>query len=137
MATYQKFECFPIDLAEKKHNCTSDQFVVALVADANTPSVSADCVLADLTEAVYTFCSTRNITTTSGSETGGVYTLALQDLTLTASGGDVGPFRYVVVYNDSAANDELKGMIDYGTDITLETTDTFVIDFSASTMTVI
>ena len=135
MSTFNHFDQFVENLCEGVHDLTNDQLVVALVADANTPSLTTDTQLTDLTQISYTNCSTRNITTSSGSQTSGTYTLALTDLTLTASGGNVGPFRYVVVYDDTASNDELIGMIDYGADITLADTDTFLIDFAAATLT--
>jgi hypothetical protein len=75
--------------------------------------------LADLTTIAYTNLSTRNITTTSSAQTSGVYKLTLTDLTLTASGGDAAAFRYIVIYNDTATNDELVGYYDYGSDLTL------------------
>lgn len=136
MATFNKFDSFVEALAEKVHNLGGDQLVVALTAAANPP-LAADTQLSDQVEASYTNCSTRNVTTTSSSQTSGTYTLVLQDLTLTASGGNVGPFRYVVLYNDTATNDELIGWVDYGTDLTLNDTDTFDIDFAASTITLV
>lgn len=131
MATYNKFNCFVEDVAEKKHNLGSDQMVVALTAAANAP-VATNTVLANLTQASYTNCSTRNITTTSSAQTSGTYRLILTDLVLTASGGSVGPFRYVVIYNDTATNDELIGWYDYGSDITLASGETLTIDFDGS-----
>ena len=104
MATFTKFDSFVEALAEKKHDLGSDQIVVALT---NTAPSATDSQLSDITEISYTNCSSRNVTTTSSSQTGGTYRLVLQDLTLTASGGSVGPFRYVVLYNDTATNDEL------------------------------
>ena len=129
--TLNIFECFVEDVAEKKHNLGSDQLVVALT---NTLPVSAtDAVLTDITEISYTNLSSRDITTTSSSQTSGVYSLILTDLTLTAS-GSVGPFQYAVIYNNTAANDELIGWLDYGSAVTLGSGETFDLDFPATAL---
>jgi hypothetical protein len=134
MATFNKFNSFSEALAEKVHNLGSDQLTVALT---NSVPLATNTILANITEISYTNCSTRNITTVSSSQTSGTYTLALTDLVLTASGGSVGPFRYVVVYNNTATNDELIGWVDYGSSITLADTETLTIDFAASTLTLV
>jgi len=128
MATYTKFQPFVEAVAEKKHNLGSDQLVVALTAAASAP-VATNAVLTDLTQVSYTYCSTRNITTTSSAQTTGTYKLVLTDLVLTASGGTVGPFQYVVVYNDTAANKDLIAFYSYGSEITLNSGETLTIDF--------
>jgi len=126
---YTKFQQFVEDLAEGKHDLGSDQIKVALT---NTAPVNTNSVLADLTEITYTNCSSRDITTTASAQTGGTYKLTLADLTLTASGGSVGPFRYVVLYNDTASGDPLIAFDDYGSSITLSAGESFLIDFSDS-----
>ena len=100
MASFNKFQPFVEQLAEKVHNLGSDQIVVALT---NTAPNATDATLSQITEISYTNCSSRNVTTTSSAQTTGTYKLVLADLVLTASGGSVGPFRYVVLYNDTAA----------------------------------
>jgi hypothetical protein len=130
MATLTKFNCFVEDLAEKKHNLGSDTLTIALCAAANAPTAS-NTVLANLTQISYTNLSSRAVTTTSSAQTSGTYKLVLDDLVLTAS-GSVGPFRYVVLYNDTASNDELIGYVDYGSDITLASSETLTIDFDGS-----
>lgn len=132
MAAFTKFYTFGLAMAEKKHNLGSDQLKVALCAAANAPVVT-NSVLADLTQITYTNCSSRDLTTTSLTQTLGVTKLVLADLILTATGGSFGPFRYVVLYNDTAANDELIGFWDYASDITKNDTETFTIDCDAST----
>jgi hypothetical protein len=49
-------------------------------------------------------------------------------LLLTASGA-VATFRYVVLYNSTAASGNLIAWWDYGADVTLANTETFNIDF--------
>ena len=73
--------------------------------------------------------SSRAITTSGSSQTDGTYKLTLADLVLTASGGTVGPFRYVVIYNDTVAGDPLIAWYDYGSSITLNDGETLTINF--------
>lgn len=131
MATFNKFNSFVEALAEKVHNLGSDTLTVALTAAANAP-VATNTQLSNLTQISYTNCSSRVITTSASAQTSGTYKLTLADLTLTASGGSVGPFRYVVIYNDTATNDELIGWYDYGSEITLADTETLLIDFDGT-----
>lgn len=132
MATFVEFDSFPEAMAEKVHNLGSDQLVIALTNTA--PTHSTDTQLSNITEISYTNLSSRNITTTSSSSSGGTYSLVLTDLTLTAS-GSVGPFRYAVVYNNTATNDELLNSWDYGSSITMSSGETFDIDFGATLFT--
>src|SRR5574343_553201 len=129
MATLNQFESWAEYMAEGA-NLASDQFTVALT---NTAPVATNSVLADITQISYTNCSSRNLTTTSSTQTGGVYSLVLADLTLTASGGSVGPFRYVVIYDSTVSGSPLLGWVDYGSALTMADTETLLLDFSSST----
>lgn len=130
MAGFNKFNSFVEALALKKHNLGTDQLKIALCAAANAP-VAANAVLADLTQIAYTNLSAREVTTTSAVQTGGTFKLVCSDLVLTASGA-VAAFRYVVLYNDTALNDELIGFYDNGSEITLASGNTFTIDFDGT-----
>lgn len=138
MASFTKLNGFVEHLAEKVHNLGADTLTVALSNTApgseSTPPTgsTAACVLANVTQISYTNCSSRAITTSTSAQTSGTYKLVLSDLVLTASGGSVGPFRYVYIYNDTATNDELIGYYDYGSSITLASGETLTIDFDAT-----
>lgn len=129
MATFTKFQPFVENLAEKVFNLGSDQLVVALTNSAPTNTWGT---LSQVTEISYTNCSSRNVTTSASAQSGGTYKLTLTDLVLTASGGTVGPFRYVILYDDTAASDQLIAYWDYGSSITLASGETFTIDFDSS-----
>lgn len=134
-ASYNKFQAFVEHLCEKVHNLASDQLVVALCAAANAP-VATNSVLANLTQISYTNLSSRNLTTSSSSQTAGTYSLVLVDLVLTAS-GTVATFRYVVIYNDTPTSpaDPLICWFDYGADVTLTSGESLTLDFGSSLFT--
>ena len=129
MATFNKFNSFVEALCEKVHNLESDQLMVGLTNSA--PSAS-NTQRTDITEISYTNCSSRVLSVVSSAQTSGSYKLVVNDLVLTASGGTVGPFRYVFVYNNTATNDELICWFDYGSSITLASGETLTIDFDGS-----
>lgn len=131
MASYNKFQSFVEYLAEKTFNLGSDVLKVALT---NSAPVNTNTVLANITQVSngngYTTGGTA-ATISSSAQTTGTYKLTLADVVFTAS-GSMGPFRYVVLYDDTATNDELIAWWDYGSSITLSSGDTFTVDFDAS-----
>lgn len=133
MATYVKFNVFVENLAEKVHNLGADTLKIALTNTA--PTAATDATIADITQISgtngYTTGGTA-ATISSSAQSSGTYKLVLSDVTFTASGGSMGPFRYAVLYNDTAASDQLISYWDYGSSITLADTETFTVDFSAS-----
>ncbi len=135
MATYNKFYSFVEALAEGVHNFQSNTLKVYL--SNTTPDAATDALKADLAEISagngYT-AGGNTATLTSSSQTGGLYKLVLADpATWTASGGSIGPFRYAVLYNDTATGDPLIAWWDYGTAITLNAGDSIAVDFDPTT----
>lgn len=134
MAAFNKFNSFVEALAEKVHNLGSDTLKVMLT---NTAPVATNSVKADLTEISagngYT-AGGNTASVTSSAQTSGTYKLVLGDpATWTASGGSIGPFRYAVLYNDTATNKELIGWWDYGSALTLAAGESFTVDFDPTT----
>lgn len=125
MATYNKFNCFVADVHNGVHNLGSNTIKVALT---NSAPSAANTQLSNITEIAYTYCSARVITVTSSSQSGGLYKLIVEDLTLTATGGAVGPFQYVVFYNDTHANKPLICWFADTAPVTLNAGDTYKID---------
>lgn len=128
MASFVKFYPFVEALAEKKHDLGSDSLKIALT---NVAPALTNSQLSDITEISYTDCSSRDLNVTSSSQSAGVYSLVLDDITLTSS-GVVGPFRYLVIYNDTSVNDLLIGYTDYGASITMADGEYITVDFNAS-----
>jgi hypothetical protein len=134
MASFNKFNPFVEALAEKKHNLGADTLKVLLT---NTAPSATNGVKADLTEISagngYT-AGGNSASVTSSAQTSGTYKLVLGDpATWTATGGTIGPFRYSVLYNDTATDDDLIGWWDYGSSVTLNAGETFTLDFDPST----
>lgn len=137
MATYNKFEQFTEDLAEKVHNLDADQLEIYL--SNATPSASLDAVKADLAEigtgSGYT--GPEDLTNAT-SRTGGVTSVTGVDVVITASGGTVGPFQYVVMQNTTPAAplDPLISWWDYGAALTLNDGESFTADVGTELLTI-
>jgi len=135
MATFNKFQAFVEAVAEKKHDLGADTFFVQLLATA--PDAALDAVEVDLpadlgTGFGYTAGGVTCGTATGSAQTAGTYKLTIADKVITAAGGSIGPFRYVVLLNNTAVNKDLIGFYDYGSSITLLDTETLTIDFDAA-----
>ncbi len=132
MATFSKFNAFVENIAEKGMNLGADTLKVALT---NTAPTSSNSLLADITQIAngngYTTGGTA-ATISSSAQSSGTYKLVLADVVFTASGGNVGPFRYAVLYDDTSTGDMLIGYWDYGSSVTLSDGETFTVDFDPS-----
>ena len=132
MAVFNRFNIFSEDLAEKVHDLNADTLRVYLSNTA--PDAAADAVKADLAEIStgngYTGAvDVQNATSRSGLVT----SVTGVDVVVTATGA-VGPFRYVVLYNDTPTSpaDPLIAWWDYGSSITLNDGETLTIDFDGT-----
>jgi hypothetical protein len=136
MAAYNKFENAVEDILKKVHDFHADTLKVYL--SNATPDAAADAVKADLAEisAGNGYSAGGADTQNTVSETGGTGTVAAVDVVFTASGGSIGPFRYVVLYNDTPTSpaDPLVAWWDYGSALTLLDSETFTIDFGSNTL---
>jgi len=139
MATYVKFQDFIEQLGKGVHLLHAGGHTLKAYLSNATPSVSADTIKSELAEitAEHGYSAGGNDVQNDWSETGGTGTLTGVDITITASGGTVGPFRYVVLYNDTSASpaDPLICYWDYGSSITLQDGESFTINFGASIFT--
>jgi hypothetical protein len=120
------------------HNLSTGSAKAALTNSA--PATATVAVFADITE-----ISAGNGYSAGGptldseafAETGsgtGIWQYTSSDEVITASGGSIGPFRYVVVYNDTPTSpaDPVIGTLDYGSNLTITDTNTFTLDVGAN-----
>lgn len=135
MASYVKFDAFVEHLAEGVHDLESDTLKVALSNSA--PTASTDDTFSDISEISagngYTAGGTAT-TVSSSAQSSGTYKLVITDVTFTASGGSIGPFQYVILYNDTPSSpaDPLIAYWDNGSAVTLSNGESFTADFDAS-----
>lgn len=131
MASYNKFQSW-VEFMTEGVNLGSDTLKVFLT---NVAPVNTDSVVGDLTEIAagngYT-AGGLSVTVTSSAQSGGTYKLVADDLVITASGGSIGPFRYIVLYDDTVATDPLICWWDYGAELTLTDGSSLTLDFSAA-----
>lgn len=133
MATQNKFQDFVEQLEKGVHVFGTHTFKVALT---NSAPVATNTILANITQISGTngYTTGGTATTTAISEASGTSTVTGTAVVFTAAGGSMGPFRYAVLYNDSATSpaDALVSWADYGSSITLADTETFTVTFGGA-----
>src|SRR5262245_3101210 len=142
MVAAVKFNQFVQDVGRGVHNLNSNSLKIALTNSA--PNAATNQVLADITQISGTNGYTTGGTAVPGtaySQTSGTGALTGTpsggDVVFTASGGNMGPFRYAVLYNDTPTSpaDPLIQYWDYGSSITVADTETFTVDFGTNILT--
>lgn len=136
MAAFNKFQDFVDQLGLAKHNLNTDTQMAMLT---NTAPAATNTVKADITEigAGNGYTAGGADSQNTWAEASGTGTLTGTAITWTASGGTIGPFRYVVLYNDTQTvpADPLIGYWDYGSSLTLQIGETFTVKFNNSATT--
>lgn len=135
MATYTKFHVGVLDMATKKHDFQNDTYKFML---SNSSPLVTNSIKANITEiaAGNGYALGGPVVGTSAAQTNGVLSVSPSgDITVTASGGTIGPFRYVTFYNDTTTSKPLVSFFDYGSSITLNNGENFVIDTAATLFT--
>lgn len=132
MASYNKYQDFVEQLCKAIHDL--DGTHTLKVALSNTAPDATDAGLADAAEitAGNGYSAGGTATTPTLSESAGTAKLVCSDVTFTASGGSMNTFRYAILYNDTAASDNLIGYWDYGSAVSLAVGESFTVDFDAT-----
>ena len=139
-STFTFYQDFKEQLGKGVHDLSTADLKIALTNTA--PNVATHTVLADITQIStsggYTGGAGGGVALAGESytESAGTGTFIATDLVITASGGSIGPFRYAVLYNNTAASDNLIGYVDYGSSITLADTESLTLDFTTSIFTI-
>ena len=148
--SFNKFNQFIEDVFHGVHDMktgTSQDFKMLLT---NTAPNAADTVV-DTTTTTCTVKSTSNAAeiaagngytkggisggTVTGAQTSGTFKFALGTDAVWTASGTVGPFRYVVIYNNTAGTSSTRPVIgwwDYGSSVTLNNGENFTDDLDQS-----
>lgn len=136
MATFTLFHETMNHIGLKKVNLSTDSFKAMLTNTAPVQSTSS--VKTDITEiaAGSGYTAGGFAMTTTFAETGaglGVWRFqSTVDPTWTAAGGAIAAHRYLVVFDDTATNDELIGYVDQGSSSTIADGNTRTWDVGSS-----
>lgn len=136
MATYNKFQDFSEQLVRGVHDWDAHTFKIALT---NTAPAATQTTW-NLTDhpapaAANGYTAGGTATTIAISETTGTTTVTGTQVVFTATAGGIGPFRYAILYNDTATSpaDAAIAYWDYASSVTLADTETFTVKFNNTT----
>ena len=139
MVAFNKTNDFAEQIGLSVHQLNTDLIKVALT---NTAPIATNALFGDLTEIGagngYT-AGGDDVQNTWSENPAGTGEMVCVDVTFTASGGTIGPFRYVALYNDTPTSplNPMIGWYDHGSAVTLQDGESFKVDFAANTLTIV
>jgi hypothetical protein len=127
-----KFNDFAEQLLRGAHNFGAHTFKAVLT---NTAPSASNAVLADIAQVAATggyAAGGYTLDSVVLTETAGTAKVVIADEVIIATGGSIGPFRYVVICNATTAGGPLVNWYDYGSSITLADGESFTLDFDGA-----
>jgi len=136
MALYHKFNDFAEQVGLGTHNLNNDTLKIYLTNAAPAATDTAFGTPAEISAGNGYTAGGEDVTNVWTESPAGTGSMSCTDVTWTATDDSIGPFRYVVLYNDTAAGNNLISWWDYGSSITLDENESFTADFAATTLTI-
>ena len=132
MATFVKVDDFVLKLASGDHDFTADVFKLALSNTSPTAATDTQWLTGTHSPpaAANNYTTGGETVTVTGTEASGTLTVGGDEVVYTASGGDIGPFRYAIFYN-TTDNDNMICYWDHGSSVTLNTGETYTVTFNS------
>ena len=132
-----KFQDFVEQLGLEQHNLDADTLKIALtnVLPVNTQTVFDPVTNHAAPAAANGYTTGGDDVTNTWAESGGTATLDGSQIVVTATAGGIGPFQYLVLYNDTNATDMLIAYYDHGSAVTLASGETFTINITTDLFT--
>src|ERR1035437_1924920 len=120
--TLNKTYFFTLDLGNKVHSLNATDTLK--LAFTNTAPTTATHLYSDIASplALTNMATSPALTSVTWTQSTGTATLGSATWTGTSQTGNFGPFRYIVIYNDSAASKNVIGWYDYTSNLTLNGT---------------
>jgi hypothetical protein len=137
MAAFNKFNLFVDDLCAGVFNFTASGQTFNIML-SNTAPVATNHLYGDISANELAngggYTTGGQASAMSKSNTTGTEKVFATNVTWTGSGGGMGPFRYVIIYDTTPAS-PLKPLVawyDYGSSISLNAGDTFTVSFDGT-----
>ncbi len=138
MVAFNKFQDFVGNLGSGLHALNNTNTLRVYLSDA-TPNAADNHVSGDIAE-----IADGNGYLTGGIDVNNTYTEVNgtgscfgDDVVWTGAGGSIAQFRYIILYDETAALAPLIGWWDNGNEVTVGNGETFTVDFGTELFTVI
>lgn len=135
MAAFVSFNCFALDLGLGKHKLDSDTLKIYLT---NTAPALTDTVYgtpADLSTSGGYTAGGLTIGSNTWTQSSGLASLVPGTNPVFTATTGFGPFRYVVLYNNTAASKNLIGYWDNGSSVSVAALKDFDANFGSTVLT--
>lgn len=125
-SSFTKFNCFVEDLAHQVHNLKCDNLKAFLTNQRPSVEFKNKSQIDEILSGNGYVLGGNDCAVLNSSQKEGAYKLSLVNpKEWVADDGNIGPFRYIVLYNNSTQQKNLIGFWDYETSITLTSGETF------------